>query len=79
MRETTDEFAARGMRLWHEHILQGINRALGNEGVWQSAEYVCYDEPVRTRVCETCRGTGVVKGKILVVECPFGCEEMLPE
>ncbi len=84
MRETTDEFAARGMRLWREHIQAGIRRMQENGAVWQSAEYTCYDQPVPTRICETCKGTGYMVidmkptqfgDKIMSrVECPFGCE-----
>ncbi len=65
MRETTDEFAARGMRLWREHIQAGIRRMQERGMVRQSAEYVCYDQPVRTRICETCKGTGYMPDPIL--------------
>ncbi len=87
MRETTDEFGARGMRLWREHIQAGIRRMQERGMVRQSAEYVCYDRPVKTRTrCETCQGTGYMGGRLSVissagelieharVECPFGCE-----
>ena len=52
----------------------------GQRATWTiGTKDAVWDENTELDYCEACGGTGYMASKTLLIECPFGCEEVLPE